>query len=492
MFCCSFGELEIYQSDGVKKTSGENPPTFCFSQSCNGNLDFIPQDFIVPLLTLAFAYGELHQLLLLYSQPYGEQNPLKPDETKDENVWNLTYFHSYASREDWEKLAESTAETHIHLWAPLILQKIRYLVLFAGCQKRDNGVKKLVGFLVDHYSGCETLWLNNFKYLLPFMSAKHLKMMGQRMVDCQSWHGMMPDQDLVDRRSFQMAITGAVFQSILDRGRKRKADEDEPFLLKTATQSVLKILCQQLDVWIGSVDRADKDVTTWLRQAAESIRATMRSAPHELGPGARSAGQLEDHLRPLDLIEKLPLEYATGTFHAAVLMGLLSLLFSFEECDVAGKDRVWMMIVRLLDNPEKLSSLYSYVPSEEFLKWAVPSTRDLEHSSVIFASVFDEVLRSPEGQKDVTKWVESTNFDAQFDILVVAMEKLGRHYQSATNDDKKALWLQMFDALRAKFLAHFEASVTVCVTYVLRGAISLLHMYLEHMSKKVITGWRDI
>lgn len=446
------------------------------------------QEYIVPLLTLAFAYGELHQLLLLYSQPYSELNQVKPilQDQELESVWNLTYFHTYATGEEWESLGQLTAETQTILWAPLVLQKIRFMVMFAGRSKGDKLVRKLVAFLIDHFSVCETLWLNNVKYLLPSMSPKHLDVLGRRMVNSPTWSQMLQDVDLVDKRNLQMAIAVAVFQAILERSRKRKAETDDATLLRPSSQTVLQVLTQQPELWIGSTDRAVKEVVTWLRKAAENLRASMKSDSESGGCNVEETARV---LEPLNLLDKLPLEYATGTFHSTVMMGLLSVLLSLDsEVDAKSKDRIWMMLIRMLDNPEKLSSLYDYIPSEEFVEWTLTSTKHLAHSGEIFSSVFDEVLRSPQGLKDAAKWVATSRFHLHFDVMVIAMEKLGQHWQTVANEEKKALSLQMFTSMRKSFLDHFEAAVEEHGVHVLRGALSLLEMHLkEPQPKKVFT-----
>ena len=443
----------------------------------------------MPLLTLAFAYGELHQLLVLYSQPYSEVNQVSPSTLQDkdvESVWNLTYFHTYASGEEWESLGQLTADTQIILWAPLILQKIRFLVMFAGRSKGDKLVRKLVAFLIDHFSVCESLWLNNVKYLLPSMSPKHLDVLGCRMVNSAAWSRMLLDADLVDKRNLQMAVAVAVFRAILERSRKRKADTEDATLLKPSSQSVLKVLTQQPELWIGSTDRAVKEVVTWLRKAAENLRASMKADSDSGGCDVEETARV---LEPLDLLDKLPLEYATGTFHSAVMMGLLGVLLSLDSgADAKTKDRVWMMVIRLLDNPEKLSSLYDYIPSQEFVEWTLSSTKGLSHSGEIFSSVFDEVLRSPQGLKDAGKWVAASSFHLHFDVMVIAMEKLGQHWQSVGNEEKKALSLQMYTSMRKSFLEHFEAALEEHGVHVLRGALSLLEMHLKQLQPKKVSN----
>ena len=436
----------------------------------------------MPLLTLAFAYGELHQLLLLYSQPYGEINRIKASvqDQELESVWNLTYFHTYASGTEWETLGQLTAETQIILWAPLILQKIRFLVMFAGKSKGDKLVRKLVAFLIDHFSVCESLWLNNVKYLLSSMSPKHLDVLGRRMVNSLTWSQMLLDMDVVDKRNFQMAVAVSVFQAILERSRKRKAETEEATLLKPSSQTVLKTLTQQPELWIGSTDRAVKEVVTWLRKAAENLRASMKGDTEP--SGGCNQEETARVLQPLDLLDKLPLEYATGTLHSTVMMGLLGLLLSLDSGTDAGtKDRIWMIFLRLLDNPEKLSSLYDYIPSEEFVEWTLSSSKGLAHSDEIFSSVFDEVLRSPQGLKDAAKWVETSRFNLHFDVMVIAMEKLGQHWQTVANEEKKALSLQMYTSMRKSFLERFEAALEEHSVHVLKGALSMLEMHLKQL-----------
>ena len=138
------------------------------------------------MLTLAFAYGELHQLLLLYSPLYAERQSGKAEcqvsELKDE-VWDFSFFHTYATNEQWLQLANDRT-ANVSLWAPLVLQKIRYLILFSGRNRNDKEklLKKLIDYLMENFDCCQSLWLNNIKYILPFMAQKQMVMLGKKMI----------------------------------------------------------------------------------------------------------------------------------------------------------------------------------------------------------------------------------------------------------------------------------------------------------------------
>ena len=341
-----------------------------------------------------------------------------------------------------------------------------------------------MSYLIDNFPVCESLWMNNMKYLLPSMSPKHVDILGRRIVASPTWSStLLDDMDLVDKRNLQMSVSLAVFQNMVDRSRKRKADA-ESCTLKASSLNVLKMLVQQPELWIGSTDRAVKDVVVWLRKAAESLRSMMK-----VEEKAENDGSHCDILGSLHLIDKLPLEYATGTVHSVLMMGLLALLLSLDVADVVNKERLWIMLVRLLDNAEKLSSLFDYIPSEEFLTWTLDSTKGLQRCTEIFTSVFDEVLRSPKGIKDVAKWVDGphgSHFDAHFDVMVVAMEKLSQHSSAVVNEEKKRLSMDMFVSLRSKFLERLESGLQLDGgVHVLKGALSLIDMHLKELADQV-------
>ncbi len=176
------------------------------------------QIFLRPLLSLAFAYGELHHFLSLYSLPYVELQPPKPTEQQkvlkeDESIYDMSFFHSYATRDQWVTLGQLGEEPDLlpivtPFWGPLILQRIRHLVVFAGRNKQDKTVRKLVGWLVDrHDSGLEHLLVDNFKYLLAFIGTRQLETLGQKFITSEAWRkGPLQDPDLADKRSFQMTV----------------------------------------------------------------------------------------------------------------------------------------------------------------------------------------------------------------------------------------------------------------------------------------------
>ena len=444
---------------------------------------------------MAFAYGELHQLLLLYSQPYAERNAgrckaaeelnEKDGGEKETQLWNFNYFHRYADESEWRKLAELTVETDIDLWAQLILQKTRFLLLFSGRGRTDKTVRNLIGFLVDHHSDCQALWLNNAKYLLPYMSAKQIKFLGQEIVNSKEMSRVLLDSEVVERRSLQMAVVHAVFQKLSEPlTRKRKADEDLENPPSPGDPShkvdVLTMLSGQADVWIKSMDVSTKEVNKRLREAAERNLEMMTSTRPMAAErdDTRVLDSAEKLFSYLDLVDKLPLEYASGSVHSALLMALVSLLLKQEATidTLITRDRMWMMVVRLLDNCEKLSSLYDHLPSATFLSWAVEHIKDVEHSAIIFETLFDQVLKSPKGLKDVAQWIESADFGRHLAVMVVATEKVAQFNQTVTNDAKKKLSMEMLDALQTRFLDCFEACLDDGAVDVLKGALCLLKM----------------
>lgn len=380
---------------------------------------------------------------------------------------NLSLLHSYASPEQWMKLAELTQQTHLLQWVPLILQKIRHLVLFGGRSKQDKEVNKLVKYLVDHIEDCQQLWFNNFKYLLPLMNHRQLETIAKKMMSSSDyWKPILFDLDVTEKRHVQMAIICAILRSIHDQSRKRGADDDTTALLP-ASQSVLNMLSLQADLWITSTDRQVKEVTVWIRQSAEQLRQVMRTEEAFV-----SSRDLSDLFQPLELLERLPLEFFIGSAHSAALIGLLCLVVSCQ-CQDAIRNRLWMLIVRLLDSGEKLSSLFDLFPSAEFLTWAVPNTRTLPDSANIFAALFDEVLRSPQGLKDAIKWINSSDLDlSSLNITVLAMKKLGAQ-------QNKAAAVEMSTSLRNHFLKSFPSALTEQTVIALQGALFVLQMYTE-------------
>ena len=238
-------------------------------------------------------------------------------------------------------------------------------------------------------------------------------------------------------------------------------------MLPAGTQSVLRMISVQADVWIGGVDRQAKEVTNWLRQSADIIKESMANQSQD------SVAVPDDLLSPLELIEMLPLEYLIGPPHAATLMGLLSLLTGCCSSDNSPwKDRLWMMLVRLLDNAEKNSSLYDYLPSAELLSWAT----SMGSSSLVFSVLFDQVLRSPQGLKDASTWIKSTDLTtSSLSIAVMAMKKL--------SGNQKPTAVKMFSSLRKHFLRSFEAALdggdSRQVVHVLHGSLCLIQLFVE-------------
>jgi len=257
------------------------------------------------------------------------------------------------------------------------------------------------------------------------------------------------------------------------------------------------MLSLQADIWIGSLDRSAKEVTGWLRQSADIIKKAMldgSSVPSTVFSyftcsvvsfqfiikSVQTTNQdLTELLQPLELIGQLPLEYLIGSAHSAALMGILSLLITLNPAagkDDALKERLWMMLMRLLDNQEKLSSLYEYFPSAELLTWAVSSCRTLPAnlSGLVFSTLFDEVLRSPQGLKDASTWIESTDLtSSSLTVAVLAMKKL-------VGNEKPAA-IQMLKPLKQHFLKSFEAALEEDqpIIDVLHGAICLLQVYVD-------------
>lgn len=420
-------------------------------------------------MTLTRALGELSQLLFLYSPSFVEHaniKPLLPDPSTD-NLWNLSFIHPCLSPEQWQSFAESTIsqlEPQIanKLWAPLAVQKIRHLVLFSGLNrnKHEKTIKKLVAYLIENFDACPSVWLNNVKYLWPALASRQQEIVAQKMIASpEDWRRVITDPEMQDRRSFLMAIICAVFRAIHDRSRKRKVDEEDS-MLSPVTQSVLKMLSLQADVWIGSIDRSAKEVVSWLRQSADKIKESMDSDI------PRSEHDLTTLLSPLSIIEEMPLEFSSGSVHSAALMGILSILMSGPPETI--QSRIWMMVVRLLDNSEKLSSLYDYFPSTKFLTWAEEKTRSLPEGSLVFTALFDEVLRSPQGLRDATQWIESAHLPSfSTSVIVLAMKKLSQQKETPAA-------LKIFDVLRKHFVETFESHLEKQPIDVLEGTVCLM------------------
>lgn len=340
-------------------------------------------------------------------------------------------------------------------------------MLFGGRSKQDKEVTKLVKYLVDRFDDCQQLWLNNVKYLLSFVNPRQLETLAKKMItSADLWTPILSDLDVTEKRNVQMAIICAILRSIHDQSRKRGAEDDSTALLP-ASQSVLNMLSLQADLWISSVDRPVKEVTAWMRQSAEQLRQVMRTEVAFVSPR-----DLVDLLQPLELFELLPLEYFVGSVHSAALIGLLSLVLSCRGQDVV-KNKLWMLIVRLLDNGEKLSSLYDLFPSADFLAWAVPNTRSLSSSAMFFSTLFDEVLRSPQGLKDAVSWINSADLDSSsLNITVLAMKKLGAQ-------QNKAAAVEMSVSLRNHFLKSFPSALSNETVIALQGALFVLQMFTE-------------
>lgn len=424
------------------------------------------------MLTLAFAYGELHQLLLLYSPLYAERQSDKTEcqvsDVKDE-VWDFNFFHTYATNEQWLQLADATLKSHVSLWAPLVLQKIRYLILFSGRSRNDKEklLKKLIDYLMEHFDLCQSLWLNNIKYVLPFMSQRQVGVIGKKMIESpQVWKSVLSDQDVTEKRTLQMSLICSVFGSIHDQSRKRKSEEDA-LPLSSGTLSVLRLFSMHHDFWIGSVDQSNKKVTTSLRQSAELLQESMRQVE-----STATERDLTELLRPLDILECLPLEYVLGPVHSGCLMGLLSLLLSCTQEQI--KSRIWLMIVRLLD-AEKNSSLFEYFPCTEFMIWAVSNTKELPDCALIFSTLFDEMLRSPKSAKECFVWIKTADLSATaLPVTVLAIKKLIKH---------KKIDEKMFSTVRKRFLKTFEQGLENRLIDALEGAHCLLEIFVEQHSK---------
>ena len=424
------------------------------------------------MLTLAFAYGELHQLLLLYSPIYAEKQPPKSEEQAKDDPWDFSFFHTYASSEQWLQLAESTQQTSVSYWAPLVLQKIRFLILFSGTQrfKQEKLMKKPIGYLMEHFDECQPLWLNNLKYILPFVAPRQLGTLGKKMIESpESWGKVLADPDVTEKRTLQMSLVCAVFGSIHDHCRKRKA-EDDKLALSPTTLSVLKLFSMHVDLWIGSVDRQNKEVTVSLRQSVEHLREAMRATSTE--QSTNNEHDLTELLRQLDILECLPLEYALGSVHSGILLGLLSLLVSCSQDDI--KSRIWMMIIRLLDS-EKNSPLFEYFPCTDFMVWVVSNTKNLPECTLIFSTLFDEVLRSPKSSKEGFAWLQAADLPAStLPVIVLALKKLIQHSKVSE---------KIFSFLRKRFLSTYEEGLDIRLVDVLEGTLALLELYFERPPK---------
>ncbi|XP_032781149.2 uncharacterized protein LOC116919284 [Daphnia magna] len=431
-----------------------------------------PKGFTSPLLTLAFAYGELHQLLLLYSPLYAERQSAKPEcvvSDLQNDVWDFSFFHTYASKEQWLQLAELTLKSHIDFWAPLVLQKIRYLILFSGRDRnnKEKILKKLIGYLMEHFDCCQALWLNNIKYILPFMAKEQIGSLGKKISESpELWKNALSDPDITEKRTLQMSLVCAVFGSIHDHCRKRKAEEDT-LALSSSTLSVLQLFSMRVDMWVGSVDRGNQKVSGWLRQSAEYLQESMRQVQ-----STTAEHDLTELLRPLDLLELLPLEYVLGPVHSGILMGLLSLLVSCTQEPI--KSRLWMMIVRLLDT-EKNSPIFEYFPCTDFMNWAVSNTKNLPDCALIFSTLFDEMLRSPKSSKNSFAWIQTADLSATaLPVTILSMKRLIKH---------KKVDEEIFNIIRNRFLKTFENELEDRLIDVMEGAHCLLEMYKEHLTE---------
>ena len=451
------------------------------------------QKLVMPLLRLAFAYGELDQLLLLYNQPYAEKRkPLSPhvesEEEKAEDLFNFEYLHEYASSKEWKQLADVTLQENMESWASLIVQRIRFLVLFSSAGKKSKMVERLLQFLMDHYSSCEALWLNNVKYLLPFMTAKQMQVLGEKIVFCDTWKDILNDTDMLEKRHVQMMIVNCVLRRILDASRKRKADCDA-YSLNATTRTVLQTLSQRADLWINSVERNVKSVVEWLRKCAQQIRQAI--LPSTEGVVAEvETSDLSSILQPLQLIDQLPLEYATGALHSTILVALLGLLLSLEQS--ADKERVWMTIVRLLDHHlDKNSSLFDYFPVADFLNWALRDAGDLAKGSIIFTSLLSEAIKSPSRLQSCADWLKAADLKTNFKLLVTILTKVTDLLTSTSHEDRKKVVLEMVDALHGKFLdaasTFLQSGAPVSPetgVSLLKGSLSLLQVYIHTSPKK--------
>jgi hypothetical protein len=219
-----------------------------------------------------------------------------------------------------------------------------------------------------------------------------------------------------------------------------------------------------LDFWVGSVDQPNKKVSVSLRQSAEHLQESMR----QVESTTTTDRDLTELLLPLDILEYLPLEYFLGPVHSGCLMGLLSLLLSCHQEQI--KSRIWMMIVRLLDN-EKNSPLFEYFPCTEFMIWAVSNTKDLPDCALIFSTLFDEMLRSPKSSKESFVWIQTADLSATaLPVTVLAIKKLIKHKKV---DEK------IFSIVRKRFIKTFEEGLETRLIDVVEGAHSLLEIYVE-------------
>lgn len=413
---------------------------------------------------------------------YVKLQPIKPEnlESVQDEAWDFSFFHTYASSEQWVQLAKETQQTYVSDWAPITLQKIRYLILSSGRQrsKQEKSLKKLIGYLIEHINVCQSLWLNNAKYIVPFMSPKQLGTLGKRMIESRdSWQRVLSDQDVTEKRTMQMSLICAVFGSIHDHCRKRKANNDG-LALTSGTLSVLQMFSIHTDVWISSVDRSHKEVTGWLRQSAEHLRESMRatSTQDESQP-VKNEHDLTELLSPLDTLESLPLEYAVGPVRTGALMGLLSLLISCSQEKI--KSRIWLMIVRLLDT-EKNSPLFQYFPIAEFMVWAVSDIRHSPERDMILSTLMDEVFKSPKSSKDSVAWLsEATLTVSSLPFMILSMKKLIQHEQSSE---------KIFSVLRKRFLAIYEEGLNTHPVDVYEGVLCLLKLYIERLPRATVAS----
>lgn len=191
-----------------------------FPSRCH-DLSVAWQNFLSPLLKVAFAYGELHHLLLLYSPAYAEINPFPaPDVVVGEagpkndvnfELFDMSYFHSYGTAEQWAALGQLTGELDwaIPLWGRMMVQKVRHLVLFNGLRRDKPAVKKPIAWLVERLDhGTEPIWMDNLKYLVLYVTPRQLETLSRKIIGSQGWiKALLLDPDFTDNRSFQMAVS---------------------------------------------------------------------------------------------------------------------------------------------------------------------------------------------------------------------------------------------------------------------------------------------
>lgn len=434
-------------------------------------------------MTIAFAIGELQQLLLLYSPLYAEREPVKPlnSEKAEDEVWDFSFFHTFATKEQWIQLAESTKESYAVGWAPLVLQKIRYLILFSGRHRynQEKLLKKLMAYLIEHFDQCQSLWLANIKYLLPYMTPQQIGSIGKKMVESpEKWNAVLMDEDVTEKRPLQMSLICAVFGSIHDRAKKLQSEDDE-LLLTPNTQTVLQHFSIHVEMWISGVNRINKETTNALKQSSQHLRVALTLAAAEAEPKIQL--DLTELLKPLDVLDYLPLEYLSGPVLSSTVMAFLSLLLSCSQDSM--KSKIWKMIVRLLDK-EKNSFLFDYFPCADFMAWAISNMSHLPESNLIYSTLLDEIWKSPKLSKDGFSWIREVNLlGVHLPLVVLLMKKLVQRKQTT---DK------VFSTVRKTFLKRIDENLETQLTTVLEGSLCLLEIYIQRRSKKMAMAKKSI